>query len=110
MPSARNSAPLRAVEANESKPKRAMTLQQAAARGSELDVLVALRRRTAKVMDDPKCTPRDFAALSRRLMELSESIAALRGGGSDGDDDEGEPERPGSGAAAVDEDWDPEAL
>lgn len=71
--------PLRAVSADEAakpaaKPK---TVAQAAANGSQRELLVAMRERIALTVSDPACPPRDLAALTRRLQEIAREIEAL---------------------------------
>jgi|SRR5689334_13937682 len=70
---------LRAVSADEkpapkSKPK---TVTQAADTGTPRELLVALRTRIAKQVEDVNCPPRDLASLSRRLLEIAKEIEAL---------------------------------
>ena len=88
-------SPLRAVAPNEtaaeprSKPK---TLTQAAASGTQRELLVALRARIAEALRariaeavaDPHCPQRDLAALSRRLFEIAREIEAIDLSGSEG--------------------------
>ena len=57
--------------------RRPPTIVEAAASGDERALLVALRERVAKTVSDAGCPPRDLAALSRRLQELSRDIAGL---------------------------------
>lgn len=78
MPTARKN--LRAVKDGEKPPttrKRKMTVTQAAASGSQRELLVAMRDRIARAVGDPSCPPRDLAALTRRLQDISEKIEAL---------------------------------
>src|SRR4051812_5839618 len=93
--------PLRVVTPDEKPaPKRRprkKTITQAAATGSTREQLVALRDRIAKTVDDPKCPPRDLAALSRRLMEITKEIEAI--------DVRDAEESEGAGAATPDEPW-----
>lgn len=53
------------------------SITEAAASGSQRELLVSLRTRVAETVQDPNCPPRDLAALSRRLQELSKEIAAI---------------------------------
>lgn len=71
--------PLRVVALDETAPAKSRTLSvtQAAKSGTVREQLVALRDRVAKTVEDPNCPPRDLAALSRRLMELTKEIAAI---------------------------------
>jgi hypothetical protein len=50
---------------------------QAASGGSEKELLIALRDRIAKSVEDPGTPARDLAALSRRLMEISKELKAI---------------------------------
>lgn len=78
------------------KPVKRLTITQAAADGSIRDQLVALRERVAKTVEDPNCPPRDLAALSRRLMEITKEIAAIDAQEAEGRD---------GGEATPDEAW-----
>ncbi len=88
---------LRAVEPDESAPKKPATVSGAITDGSERDFLVALRTRIAKAVDDPKTLPRDLAALTRRLQEVDKDIRAMDAA-ENGDDI-------GDAASTPDEDW-----
>jgi hypothetical protein len=55
-----------------------MSVDLAASEGSELELLMAMRDRVASAVADPNCPPRDLAALTRRLRELSKDIEALK--------------------------------
>ena len=55
----------------------AKTVAEAIAGGDRRDILVATRNRIAKTVDDPTCPPRDLAALTRRLDDIVDKIAAL---------------------------------
>jgi hypothetical protein len=98
---AARSKPLRVVAAGEKPPartrKRKMTITQAAARGTVRDQLVALRDRVAKTVEDPNCPPRDLAALTRRLMEITKEIDAI--------DVRDAEDSGGAGAATPDDEW-----
>lgn len=63
---------LRAVTPDEKAAPKSIT--EAAAHGTPRDLLVAMRDRIAKAVEDPTCPPRDLASLSRRLHELSKDI------------------------------------
>lgn len=63
---------LRAVAPDEKAPPK--TITEAASKGTKRDLLVAMRDRIAKTVEDPKCPPRDLASLSRRLMEIAREI------------------------------------
>lgn len=71
-------SPLRAVSAGEkAAPKRPKNIVEAADEGTPRDLLVALRTRIAKTLDDPNCPARDQASLSRRLLEIRKEIEAM---------------------------------
>lgn len=65
---------LRAVAPDEKAPPK--TITEAASKGTKRDLLVAMRDRIAKTVEDAKCPPRDLASLSRRLMEIAREIEA----------------------------------
>ena len=92
---------LRAVEPGE-KPAVKMSVAQAAASGDHRSLLVAMRERIATTVSNPDCPPRDLAALTRRLQDISKEIEAIdlraREEGADAAD------------VAEDEDWVSEAL
>lgn len=64
---------LRAVAPDE-KPAAPKSITEAASTGTHRELLVAMRDRIAKAVEDPSCPPRDLASLSRRLHELSKDI------------------------------------
>lgn len=69
---------LRAVSQGEQPPRRTpKTILDSADTGSSRDLLVAMRTRIAREMDDPDCPARDLASLSRRLLEIRRDIEAL---------------------------------
>lgn len=97
-------APLRAVAPDEKaapKPKRRLTVAEAAESGTQRDLLVAMRERVAKAVADVNCPPRDLAALTRRLQEIAREVEAI---------DARAAEEAVEGAAVADEAWDAEAL
>ena len=63
---------LRAVAPDEKATPKSIT--EAASNGTHRELLVAMRDRIAKAVEDPSCPPRDLASLSRRLHELSKDI------------------------------------
>jgi len=102
---------LRAVEPGE-KPKaparpRAVKIATAAARDDDLAMYRSMKVAVARRLDNPKLNDTQFAAMSRRLMELTDLIRRLEGGGPDGGDDN--PTAPDA-VEAVDEAWDEAAL
>lgn len=93
---------LRAVDPDEQAPAKKLSVQQAAATGDHKSLLVAMRERIATAVTDPDCPPRDLAALTRRLQDISKEIEQLelraREEGADAAD------------VAADEDWSAEAI
>lgn len=72
-------AKLRAVAEGE-KPLTAReftSIVSAASEGGARDLLVAMRNRIAKTLDEPNCPARDQASLSRRLLEIRKEIEAI---------------------------------
>ena len=62
------------------------SVSEAARSGSHRDLLVALRERIARTVEDETCAPRDLASLSLRLTQLNkeiESLDAVEGEGKD---------------------------
>lgn len=53
------------------------SVTEAASEGSRLELLVAMRARVASAVEDPNTPPRDLAALTRRLLEIANEIAAI---------------------------------
>jgi hypothetical protein len=53
------------------------SVTKAASEGSRLDLLVAMRARVASAVEDSDTPPRDLAALTRRLLEIANEIAAI---------------------------------
>lgn len=80
---------------------RVLTVDVAAREGTQLEKLVAMQIRVADAVADKSCSPRDLAALTRRLQELDRSIEALRLELKEEADD---------GEATPDEAWDEEAI
>lgn len=73
--------PLRAVATGEkaapAPSKRPQSILSAADTGTSRDLLVAMRNRIARTMDEPNCPARDQASLSRRLLEIRKEIEAI---------------------------------
>lgn len=93
---------LRAVAADEAPPrKKRLTITEAAEAGDQRDLLVAMRTRLARSVEDLNCPPRDLAALSRRLQDISRDIEAI---------DARVKQEAEESATAADEEWDAEAL
>lgn len=71
-------APLRAVSPGEKAPRRkARTVTEAAEQGTTRELLVAMRARIAKAVEDPNTPARDLAALTKRLVEVVRDIEAI---------------------------------
>jgi predicted phage-related endonuclease len=95
-------AVLRAVGKDEvAEPRVLKSVTQAAAGGSQLELLVAMRARVADAVEQPNTPARDLAALTRRLHELAKDIAALQAK---------ELEEADGASSAGDEVWDAEAI
>lgn len=82
-------ATLRTVAPGEKAAKaKPASLTDAAELGESRSMLAAMRGRIAKAIEDPNCSTRDLASLSKRLMELQREIDAIdareeQDGGSD---------------------------
>jgi hypothetical protein len=69
---------LRAVSADEQAvPVKAKTVSEAAADGDRRELLVALRTRVAKSVENTDTPARDLASLTRRLQEIAKEIDAI---------------------------------
>lgn len=69
---------LRAVRPGETKaPARRQTVAEAAASGDQLATLIATKDRVATAITSPDCSPRDLAALTKRLDDIMEKIKVL---------------------------------
>jgi hypothetical protein len=70
---------LRAVKPDEksAEPPRAKTVTEAAESGTHRDLLVAMRSRIARTIQNPDCPPRDLAALTRRLQDIAKEIEQI---------------------------------
>ena len=93
--------PLRAVGDDEKPVVKITSVLEAADEGTRLDELVQLRRVIARACDNENTSPRDLAALSRRQIEISKEIEALRRQQSEEDSD---------AANIADEEFDAEAI
>lgn len=71
---------LRAVSDDEKPTRRPRqkTVTEAAAKGTTLELLVAMRERVAKAVEDPKTPPRDLASLTRKLLEIQREIEGIQ--------------------------------
>lgn len=67
---------LRVADANER--LDLSTVYAASEHGTALDEMKAIRARLSKTIDDPKTSPRDLAALTRRQLEVSREIRAMQ--------------------------------
>lgn len=71
-------APLRAVAPDEPPARKSpSTVTEAAASGTTRDLLVMMRARIAKAVEDQKTPARDLAALTKRLVEVVRDIEAI---------------------------------
>lgn len=64
-----------------------MDVAEAAANGTERDLLVAMRDRIAAAVSDPDCPKRELASLTLRLHNIVKEIKALES--AEGEDDIG---------------------
>ncbi len=72
-------AALRAVEPGEkAPPRRALSIIEAVEAGDRLAELEATHRRIARAVQDESTPARDLASLTRRQMEISREIDALK--------------------------------
>jgi ribosome-binding protein aMBF1 (putative translation factor) len=72
--------PLRAVGPDEKPPtkrRKPKTVTEAADKGTTRELLVAMRARIAKAVEDPNTPARDLAALTKRLVEVVRDIEAI---------------------------------
>lgn len=92
---------LRAVGKDEKPAKVISSVLEAADEGSRLDELVQMRRVIARTIDNENTSPRDLAALSRRQIEISKEIEALKRQAQ---------EEAVEGAISADEEWSEEAI
>ena len=73
-----SSASLRAVQPGEkAAPVKPKSVTEAADDGSTRELLVAMRARIAKAVEDPNTPARDLAALTKRLVEVVRDIEAI---------------------------------
>lgn len=72
---------LRVVAPGETTPEPARvapkTVSDAAERGTTRELLVTMRNRIAKAVEDPNTPARDLAALTKRLVEVVRDIEAI---------------------------------
>lgn len=69
---------LRTVKPGETAPPvKPKTITEAADGGSTRELLVAMRARIAKAVEDPNTPARDLAALTKRLVEVVRDIEAI---------------------------------
>ena len=95
---------LRAVEAGETAEKKTpLTIEEAASEGDTLAELKAMRILNARMMAKPEIQGRDFAALSRRHLEIGREIDALVLKAKQEAAEDG-------GNSTPDEEWDAEAI
>ncbi|MCT1363320.1 hypothetical protein [Microbacterium sp. p3-SID131] len=69
---------LRAVGEDERPQRAIVSVLDAAENGTRLDELVQMRKVIARALDNENTSPRDLAALSRRQIEISREIEALK--------------------------------
>ena|SRR5690349_11868640 len=94
--------PLRAVGAEEKPPVvTPKTVTEAAKSGTTRELLISMRDRVAKDVQNENTPARDLAALTKRLMEIVRDIEAI---------DARAAEEAKESVATADEAWDAEAL
>lgn len=92
--------------ADEASTDPATAISRAAESGDSLEMLRALRLRLAKAVDNEHTSPRDLAALSRRLVDIDRDVKAAEAA-QEGEGGEGK----GAGGGDVhDEEFDPSAV
>lgn len=82
--------------------KPAKSVAEAAERGSQLELLVAMRDRVATAISNPDCPPRDLGTLTRRLQDIVKEIGTLEA--------QGQRRGSSSRATTADEGYDPSAI
>jgi hypothetical protein len=70
-------SPLRAVSPGEKAPGQPRTVTEAASKGTTRELLVTMRDRVAKDVQNENTPARDLAALTKRLMEIVRDIEAI---------------------------------
>lgn len=68
---------LRSVAPDEVAPKAAPKSVAQAAKGTQRELLVAMRDRIATAVTNPDCPPRDLAALTKRLADIAKEIESI---------------------------------
>jgi hypothetical protein len=96
-------SPLRSVAPDEkpAAPRKVKSVTEAAKSGTTRELLVAMRDRTAKAVEDPNTAARDLAALTKRLMEIVRDIEAIDARAAEDGDAGGEVEDGAFDASAV---------
>lgn len=68
---------LRTVKPGETAQKVEAKSVSQAAKGSQRELLVAMRDRIATAVTNPDCPPRDLASLTKRLADIAKEIEAI---------------------------------
>jgi hypothetical protein len=89
MPSKPSHLRMTAPDEKPAEPVVPLTIEQAAAADDQLALLIALRSRLATACQNEETPARDLAALSRRLVDVSQDIRTLR---AQLQEEEGEPD------------------
>lgn len=93
---------LRALKPGETAPpKKPMSIIEAVTAGDRLAELIATHRRVASAVQDEDTPARDLASLTKRQLEISKEIEALR---------RQRQEEAVEGAISADEGWSEEAI
>lgn len=95
-------AAVRAVAPDERAPRKPLTITEAVDAGDRLAEMMATHRRVAKAVQDEGTPARDLASLTRRQLELSKEIEALK---RQKDEEESD-----AGGTSEDEAWDAQAV
>lgn len=70
-------ARLRAVSPDDAPQTQSRSVADAAKRGSQRELLVAMRDRIAITVSNPDCPARDLASLTKRLQDIARDIEAI---------------------------------
>lgn len=65
------------TDTRKTKKKAPNTVTYAVQHGTQKDILVAMRDRIAKAIDDPATPAREFASLTKRLMDINKELAQM---------------------------------
>lgn len=66
------------IKPQRSKKKKSDTVTSAAQNGTQEDLLIALRDRIAKSIDDPATPARDLTSLSKRILDVNKELSLIQ--------------------------------